>query len=189
MKCIWLMCGLSKMASFQCGGSALIWFLWSGRKRLIFSVRIEISSTFALGHRKWLDIRMGIKIDFISMVGSKLTWFLRAGSKLTSFKRRDRSWFVFCAAVKIDFGFVWWPFLIMDRNWLGFCVRAENDLFLVWGSIDSVSYGWSKSTWFLYAGRKSPGFSVSIELDFIYALMVDFDLISLWGVEVDFMQA
>ena len=41
MKLIWL-CGWSKMTSFQFGRSALIWFLCSSRKRLVFSVRIEI---------------------------------------------------------------------------------------------------------------------------------------------------
>ena len=41
-----------------------------------FSVRIEISGAFVSGHRKWLDIRVGIKMDLISVMGSTLTWFL-----------------------------------------------------------------------------------------------------------------
>ena len=109
MKPIWLLCGLSKMTSCQCGGSALIWFLGSGRKRLVFSVRIEINWGFVAGHRNRLDIRVEIKINLISVMGSKLTWFLCAESRLTWFWRRDRTWLVFGAGVKIDFGFVCVP--------------------------------------------------------------------------------
>ena len=83
MKSIWLMCGLSKMTSFQCGGSALDWVLCSGRKRVVHSVRIEINCVLVSGHRNRLDIRVGIKIDLISVMRSKLTWFLCAGSNLT----------------------------------------------------------------------------------------------------------
>ena len=73
------------LESFQCGGSALIWFLCSGRKWRVFSVLIEINWVFVSGHRNRLDIRVGVKIDFILVMGSKLTWFLCAGSKLTWF--------------------------------------------------------------------------------------------------------
>ena len=52
-----------------CGGSASFW--------------IEINWLFVSGHRNRLDIRVGIKIDMISVMGSKLTWFICAGSKLT----------------------------------------------------------------------------------------------------------
>ena len=40
--------------------------------------------------------------------------------------------------------------------------------------------GWwlSKLTWFWYAGRKSFGFSVSIEIDLVFVWGVDIDLIS-----------
>ena len=41
--------------------------------------------------RNRLDIRVGIKINLISVMGSKLTWLLRAGSKLTWPYRRDRT--------------------------------------------------------------------------------------------------
>ena len=57
--------------------------------------------------------------------------------------------------------------------------------FLVWGSVDVVLCGWSKLTWFLFAGRKSLGLSVSIELDFVLVWVVEIDLISLWGFEPD----
>ena len=58
------------------------------------------------GHRNRLDIRMGIKIDLISVVGSKFTWFLCAESKLT--------WFL-----------EWGSILTWFLEWAG------NDLFLV----------------------------------------------------------
>ena len=67
----------------------------------------------------------------------------------------------------------------MDRKWLGFCVRAENYLFLVRGSFDLVFVRLVELTWFLYAGLKSLGFSVNIELDFVFVWVgkIDFDLI------------
>ena len=37
----------------------------------------------------------------------------------------------------------------------------------------------------MYAGRKSFGVSVSIELDFVFVWVVEIDLISSWGVELD----
>ena len=40
-------------------------------------------------------------------------------------------------------------------------------------------------TWFWYVGRKSLGFSVSIELDLVFAWVVEIYLISLWGIELD----
>ena len=109
MKLNWLLCTLSKMTSFQCGGSALIWFSWSGRKWLVFSARIQINWVIVSGHRNRLDIRVGIKIDLILAMGSKLPWFLCPGSKVIWFWRRDRTWLVFGAGVKIDFGFVCVP--------------------------------------------------------------------------------
>ena len=40
-------------------------------------------------------------------------------------------------------------------------------------------------SWFLYAGGKSLGVGVSIELDFAFVWVVDIDLISLWEIELD----
>ena len=45
--------------------------------------------------------------------------------------------------------------------------------------------GWSKLTWFLHASRKPLGFSVSIELDFVFVWVVELDLISMGGIELD----
>ena len=111
MKWIWFLSGWSKMTSFQCGGSAFTWFLWSGRQRLVFSVRIEINWFFLLGHRNRLDTRVEIKIDLISVMGSKLTRFYVRG----------RIWLVFCAGVKID------PFLCAGRILVGCSLWIELD--------------------------------------------------------------
>ena len=47
-----------------------------------FSVWNEKNSILVLEYRNRLDIRVGIEIDLISVMGSKLTWRLCAGSKL-----------------------------------------------------------------------------------------------------------
>ena len=134
-------CGLSKMMSFQCGGSALIWVLCSGRKCPVLSVRIEINWVFVSGHRNRLDIRAKIEFDVISMMESKLTSLLYAGSRLTWLRCVDQNLLLLCAGVIIDFVFVWGP------KYVGFNVWIEIDLFLcanrkkrflVWGSIDMV---------------------------------------------------
>ena len=65
------------------------------------------------------------------------------------------------------------------RNRPRLCVRAENYLVLIYGA----KMTWylaleSKLTCFSYAGRKSLGFSVSIEVDFVFACVVYIDFIS-----------
>ena len=55
------------------------------------SVRIEINSVFVSGHRNRLHIRVGIGIDLISVMGSKLPWLFCAGSKVTLFNCEDRN--------------------------------------------------------------------------------------------------
>ena len=49
-----------------------------------FSVWVEINSVF-VSERNRLDIGVGIKIDLILVIRSKLTCFLCGGSKLTWF--------------------------------------------------------------------------------------------------------
>ena len=44
---------------------------------------------------------------------------------------------------------------------------------------------WSKLARFLDAGRKSLGFSVSIEIDLVFVWVVDIDLISVCGIDFD----
>ena len=43
---------------------------------------------------------------------------------------------------------------------------------------------WSNSTRFLVAGRKSLGFSISIEIDLVFEWVVDIDLISVVETEL-----
>ena len=59
-------------------------------------------------------------------------------------------------------------------------MRAENDLFLVGGSIYLIFVRVVEIdlVWFSHAGRKPLGFSVSIELDFVFVRVVEFHC---WG--------
>ena len=68
------------MTSFECSGSALIWFLCSVRKLIVFSDRIEVNWVFVSGHRKKIlpDVRVGIKMDLKSVMGSNSLVFLPA---------------------------------------------------------------------------------------------------------------
>ena len=95
-----------------------------------------------------------------------------------------------------------------------FCVRDRIDLVLVLGSTvkcfrcgelklticgpkltcfkcdDGLAWfmcgrWWSKLTRFLDAGRKSLGFSVSIEVHMVFVWVEGVDLISVWGIEHD----
>ena len=45
--------------------------------------------------------------------------------------------------------------------------------------------GWSKLTWFLNAGRELLVFSVSIQIDLLFVWVVQIDLTSVRGVELD----
>ena len=45
--------------------------------------------------------------------------------------------------------------------------------------------GWSKFTWVLNARRKSPVFSVSMQIDLDFVWVVQIDLSSVWGIELD----
>ena len=62
-----------------------------------------------------------------------------------------------------------------DIDLLGFSVRTEMDVFFV---------GESKSTLFLYDGRKLLDFGVSMGIDLV-CVMVAIDLISVWGIALD----
>ena len=88
-------------------------------------------------------------------------------------------------------------------NWPGFSVGIESDLFLCGGSKLTVGglkltsfkcddwlgfcVGGGGGNWlvFLHAGRKSLGFSVSIETKLFFVRVVDIDLISVRGIELD----
>ena len=109
---------------------------------------IEISWVFVSGQRNKINIRVEMKIDSISVMGSKLTWVLRAGSTLTWFQHRDRTWLVS---------------LFGGQNRLRFCVRDENYLVLIYESkLTFLAWG-AKLTSFLSAGRKPLLFGVGID--------------------------
>ena len=120
-------------------------------KWLVFSVWIEINTAFVSGHRNRLDIRMGIEIDLISVMGSKLTWFLCGwpkmtwfqcggseltlisvmGSKLTWFLCGGRKWLVLSVGIEIYSVCVFvggielhWIFSV-SLNWLDFTVGSR----------------------------------------------------------------
>ena len=72
---------------------------------------------------------------------------------------------------------------------MAFVCEIETDLIFVWGSkltsfmcavrklLGFNLCGWSKLTWFLYAGSKSLGCSV-IEIDLVFVWVFEIDLIS-----------
>ena len=90
------------------------------------------------GHRNPLDIRLGIKINFVSVMVSKLTWFSCAG----------------CNSLGFSVGIEHDLFLYGGQNRLPFCVRAENYLVLIYGSRFAWFSAWgSILAWILCAGR------------------------------------
>ena len=48
---------------------------------LIFVWVVDMGLFLVWGHKKWHSFRVGIEIDLISVLGSKLYWFLCGGSK------------------------------------------------------------------------------------------------------------
>ena len=71
------------------------------------------------------------------------------------------------------------------QNISRFGVRSENCLFLVWGSIDLFLCWLVKFGWFLYAGRQSLAFGVSIGIDLVFVWVVEIDLSSVRGMLLD----
>ena len=114
----WFGCsyGLSKMTSFQCGGSALISFSCGGRKSLVFPDRNYLS--FVSGHRNRLDIRVGIN----------LTWFQWWYRNQLDFYVRDRNWHGFSVGIEL------YLFFVRGQNRLRYCVLVENYLVSIYGS-------------------------------------------------------
>ena len=104
------------------------------------------------------------------MRGSKSTSVLCTGRKLLGFNLWIEFDLLFSVGIGIDLVFVCGP--KMTCFWCG-------------DRLTSFLCGWSKLAWFLYAGRKSLGFNVNIEHDFVFVWVVEIDLISLWGIQLD----
>ena len=66
-----------------------------------------------------------------------------------------------------------------------FLFAGRNDLLLMSRSVDSVIVWVVEIDLVLYAGQKSLGFSVSIEIYLVFAWVVDIDLVSMLGIELD----
>ena len=62
-----------------------------------------------------------------------------------------------------------------------FLFAGRNDLLLMWRSVDSVIVWVVEIDLVLYAGQKSLGFSVSIEIDLVLVWVIEIDMISVWG--------
>ena len=101
-----------------------------------------------------LGIRVGIEIELISVVGSKLTWLLCGGSKPTWLWCGYRNWLDFCAGC---------------RNWFCFCVWVDNHLFFLCG--------------LKLRAKKYPILECwSIDLFFVW--VVEIDLVSVCGPKI-----
>ena len=111
----------------------------------------------------WIDFSTGVEISLVFVWGVEFDLVSVLESKVICF---------FVRGIEID------------------RVRAEINLVLVW---------WSMGLFFVWvvvveidsiynAGRKSLGFSVSIKLDLVSVWLVDIDLISVSGIELDFIR-
>ena len=154
----WFGCCASKTTSFQCGGSALIWFLCRGQKWIVFSVRIEINRLFCVGASKstWcmsgdqnlLNFCNGVEINFVLFAGIEIGLVLASGSTLTCILCRSQN-----------------------------CVRAEHFLALIYGSKFTWLIAWGLiSTWILCAGRKWLVL-VRGSIDLVFVRVVEIDLV------------
>ena len=85
MKLIWLLCRWSKLTWFQYRDRNWLGFCVAVENGFFFRVWIEINSNVVSGHRNQLYITMGIEIDLISVMESKLTPFLCGESKFAWF--------------------------------------------------------------------------------------------------------
>ena len=134
-----------------------------------FSLRIENNWVFVSRHRNRFDIRIGIRIELIAMMGSKLTRILLRGIEID---------LVLASGSKLT------CFLCGGQNRLRFCLRAENYLVLIYGSYLTWFLSWrSRLTWFLCAGRND-FFLVWGSLDLVFVRVVEIDLFFLCWSEI-----
>ena len=64
-------------------------------------------------------------------------------------------------------------------------MRDENRLFFMWGSINFVFMRMVEINLVFVCWSKSIDLSVNMQLDFFFVCVVEINLISLWGVEID----
>ena len=64
-------------------------------------------------------------------------------------------------------------------------MRDENRLFFMWGSINFVFMRMVEINLVFVCWSKSIDLSVNMQLDFLFVCVVEINLISLWGVEID----
>ena len=141
---------------------------------------------------------MGVENYLVSVCGSKLYWFLCGGIEIDLILEWGSNWLDFSSGVDI----IW--FLCEGSN-LSFCCSVGIvTCFLRGGSKLTVRgpkltcfecddrwtcflcrWWWSKLTRFLDAGRKSLGFSMSIEIYLVLVWVVDIDSISMLGIAID----
>ena len=103
----------------------MTWLLCGGRKWLGFSAWIEIHLVFMSRRQSWLEFKIEIDIDFISVVGRNLSWSFCGRSSCNKFLCWSNSTWFQCRGSNLT----WYQ--CRDRTWLSFCVGVDNDLVLV----------------------------------------------------------
>ena len=173
-------------------GSKFTSFLCAGRNYLVPMYGSKLTHSYCGSklarsvskHRYRLDIRVGIKVDLISVMGSN--WL--------GFCGRDRNWLGFSVGIEIDLFFVrgsnLTSFLCAGRTYLVVMCAWKYAWFLCAGrkwlvfseGIDSLGFCVGRK-WlgFSYEGRKSLGLIVSFEIDLVFVWVVEVDLISQYG--------
>ena len=149
--------------------SELTWILHGRREILGFSVWIKSISVLVWRHRSRLDLKWGsIWLDFTSGVAINT---------------------IFVRGFEFDLGLVWESkvtcFLCGGRKFIACGTKSTR--FVCTGHLICFLCGWWwwGLSWFLDAGRKSLGFSVSIGMDLVFVWVADVDLISACGIELD----
>ena len=166
-------------------GSDLTWFYVGVGNDLVWSLDRNTLDVGVWGHAKSIIFRVGIEMDSTSALGSKLSWFYVGG----------RNWLRFSAGVKIDLVFENHLFLVWalkftcifcdGRNWLDLSAEDRTWLHFNVGMKIIWLCGWLNLTCFLYASRKSLVFMMSMKIDLVFGWMVQSDMNSVWGIELD----
>ena len=154
----WIRAGGGRWPYFSVGGRNLLNFSVISRigTDVVFAVEsymtnvwIPIDLVFVSGRRNWVDLRLWMVIDFISVF-----W-----SKLSCFSRMDWNWLVFSVWIEVG-----WVLVSRHRNWHDAKNGNTNQLisglgrnclcFCFGGSqIDGVLVWGSKFNWFSFGGR------------------------------------